>query len=58
MAMTWLNDTISMVANPNHPCVHADPKFKDLEPGEAASIHGKLVFFEGRLEDFDFSKYC
>lgn len=58
MAMTWLNGTISMVANPNHPCVHADPKFKDLEPGEAASIHGKLVFFEGRLEDFDFSKYC
>jgi hypothetical protein len=57
MAMSWLSDTISMVGNPNHPCVHADPKFKDLEPGEAASIHGKLVFFEGNLEDFDFSKY-
>jgi len=57
MAMTWGTGTISMVANPNHPCVHADPKFKDLAPGEAASIHGKLIFFEGKLEDFDFSKY-
>jgi len=58
MAMTWHTDTISMVANPNHPCVHADPKFKDLAPGESASIHGKLIFFEGKLEDFDYSKYC
>ncbi len=57
MAMTWHTDTISMVGNPNHPCVHADPKFKDLAPGESASIHGKLIFFEGKLEDFDFSKY-
>ncbi len=57
MAMTWMADTLSMVGNPKHPCIHADPKFKDLEPGQQASIRGKLIFFEGRLEEFDFSKY-
>jgi hypothetical protein len=36
--------------------MHADPKFKDLEPGEAAAIHGTIFFFEGKLADFDFGK--
>lgn len=54
-AMTWHTDTLSLVGNPNHPCFHADPKFKDLEPGESASIHGHLIFFEGRLEDFRYA---
>jgi len=56
VAMTWLDDTLSMVGNPRHPCFHADPKFPDLAPGEQASIRGKLVFFEGTLSEFDFSK--
>jgi hypothetical protein len=57
MAMTWLDDTLSLVSNPNHPCVHADPQFKDLAPDEEASIRGKIIFFEGELEEFDFAKY-
>lgn len=56
-AFTWQESTLSLVSNPNHPCVHADPKFPDLAPGERASIKGKLVFFEGKLEDFDYGKY-
>lgn len=56
-AFTWLDSTLSMVGNPNHPCVHADPHFPDLAPGEHASAKGKLVFFEGKLEDFDYAKY-
>ena len=56
VGMTWHKDTLSLIGNPNHPCMHADPKFKDLEPGEAASIHGAIFFFEGKLADFDFSK--
>ena len=56
VAMTWHTDTLSMVGNPEHPCMHADPKFKDLAPGESASIHGHLIFFEGKLEDFDYLK--
>lgn len=56
VGMTWGKDTLSLIGNQNHPCMHADPKFKDLEPGEAATIHGAIFFFEGKLADFDFSK--
>ena len=57
VAMTWLDDTLSMVGNPRHPCFHADPKFPDLAAGEQASIRGKLLFFEGPLAEFEFAEY-
>jgi len=53
VAMTWFSDTLSLVSNPNHPCMHADPKFGDLQPGETGSIRGRIGFFEGRPADFD-----
>jgi len=52
-AYTWGEHTLSIVSNPRHPCAHADPVFPDLEPGAAAEIRGKLLFFEGALDDFD-----
>jgi hypothetical protein len=52
VAMTWFDDTLSMVSNGNHPCMHADPHFPDLEPGENRTIHGGLIFFEGNIDDF------
>ena len=52
MGMTWYADTLSLVGNTWHPCLHADPFFPDLAPGERAEIHGRLLFFEGPLEDF------
>ncbi|MCX6624576.1 MAG: tannase/feruloyl esterase family alpha/beta hydrolase [Acidobacteria bacterium] len=55
VAMTWHTSTLSLVSNPNHPCFHADPKFKDLAPGQSDSIRGHLIFFEGKLDDFDFA---
>ncbi len=57
VAMTWLADTLSLVSNPRHPCMHADPKFKDLEPGEAATVRGRIGFFEGPLTDFDHAAF-
>lgn len=57
VAMTWFQDTLSMVSNPRHPCMHADPQFADLPPGTRASIRGKIVFFEGALKDFDPAKH-
>lgn len=57
VAVTWYKDTISMIGNLNFPCMHADPQFHDLNPGESASIHGKLMFFEGKLADFDYLKF-
>ncbi len=52
VACTWGEDTRSLVCNPEHPCMHADPVLPDLSPGESATIRGKLIFFEGSLEDF------
>ena len=52
VAMTWFEHTISFIGNVRHPCFHADPRFPDIEPGETASIHGEMVFFEGSLEEF------
>ncbi|UCD28799.1 MAG: hypothetical protein JSV03_17265 [Planctomycetota bacterium] len=54
-AFTWLADTYSLTTNPNHPCMHADPAFPNLPPGKSATIHGKLLFFEGSLNDFSFA---
>jgi hypothetical protein len=53
VAMTWYHDTASVTGNPNHPCMHADPKFPDLAPGESASVRGDIIFFEGTLSDFE-----
>ncbi len=57
VAMTWFEDTISMVSNLEHPCMHADPRFKDLPPGEGASIHGRIIFFEGEPDGFHLEDY-
>lgn len=51
-AFTWGADTYSLVCNPYHPCMHADPALPDLEPGAAAKIKGKVIFFEGSPEEF------
>lgn len=53
VACTWRADTYSLMQNPPRPCMHADPRFPDLEPGESKTIHGKLVFFEGSPADLD-----
>lgn len=52
VACTWGTDTYSLVCNPHHPCMHADPAFPDLAPGQRAAIRGKLIFFQGSLDAF------
>ncbi len=52
VAMTWYQHTLSMVGNPRHPCMHADPFFPDIEPGQRAEIYGELLFFDGTLAKF------
>ncbi|MBI3947828.1 MAG: hypothetical protein HY321_18050 [Armatimonadetes bacterium] len=53
VAMTWHADTFSLIGNPSHPCMHADPAFPDLAPGARHAIQGSLCFFEGSIADFD-----
>ena len=52
-AMTWFEHTGRLWSNPAHPCMHADPCFPDLEPGDQREIEGALIFFEGTLEEFE-----
>lgn len=33
--------------NPPCPCIHADPRFPDLAPGERAAVRGSVFFLEG-----------
>lgn len=33
--------------NPPCPCIHADPLFPDLEPGQEAVSHGRVFVYEG-----------
>jgi len=48
----WGEATYSLVGNPDHPCMHADPSLPELEPGGSAEISGRLYFHEGPLEEF------
>lgn len=51
-ALTWYENTYSLICNPDHPCFHADPFFPDIQPPRRAQIHGELLFFEGTLDQF------
>ncbi len=53
LGVTWFDATYSFIGNPAHPCVHADPAFNNLKPGESQTINGELIFFEGSLEEFE-----
>jgi hypothetical protein len=52
VAMTWLKDTYSLIGNPAHPCMHADPSLGTLQPGQHRTIKGRITFFQGTLKKF------
>ena len=52
VAMTWFGDTARIWGNRQHPCMHTDPRFPDLEPGESSEVKGAILFFEGSLDEF------
>ena len=41
VAFTWHESTYSLIGNPRHPCMHADPSFPDIPPGQTATIRGQ-----------------
>lgn len=51
-AITWYDATYSLISNPLHPCMHADPAMDDLAPGQRETIRGSLIFFEGTPDEF------
>jgi hypothetical protein len=52
VAMTWYEDSASIMSNPKHPCMHVDPIFPDLLPEQRETIRGELLFFEGSVREF------
>lgn len=41
----------NLLSNSAIPCIHADPYFGDLAPGESRSAHGILIFTRASLEE-------
>jgi hypothetical protein len=52
IALTWYDAAYSLICNPAHPCMHADPALADIPRGMRETIHGELIFFDGTLEQF------
>jgi hypothetical protein len=46
----WWTPGKSMIANARIPCIHADPYFGTLKPGETAFAEGLLLFTEADIE--------
>jgi hypothetical protein len=46
----WWNPGKSMIANSFIPCIHADPYFGTLKPGEETYAEGLILFTEGKLK--------
>jgi hypothetical protein len=46
----WWNPGKSMIANSFIPCIHADPYFGTLRPGEEAYAEGLILFTKGDIE--------
>ncbi len=46
----WWNPGKSMIANSFIPCIHADPYFGTLKPGEEAYAEGLILFTEGDID--------
>ena len=46
----WWTPGKSMIANSFIPCIHADPYFGTLKPGEEAYAEGMIIFTEGEAD--------
>jgi hypothetical protein len=53
VAFSWLQDTYSLISNPDHPCIHADPAVPDLKPGECYALKGEIYFANNGLEEIE-----
>ncbi len=47
--VVWWTPGKSMISNANIPCIHADPYFGTLQPGESAAAEGLVLFAHGDM---------
>ncbi|MHC4993633.1 MAG: 3-keto-disaccharide hydrolase [Planctomycetota bacterium] len=50
----WFENANEVFQNSDEPnmCIHSDPNFGDLAPGERVERKGRLILFEGGLDEF------
>jgi N-sulfoglucosamine sulfohydrolase len=50
----WFHPASEVFQNSDEPnmCIHSDPVFGDLRPGQAVGVDGTLVLFDGTLDEF------
>jgi len=53
IAFSWFSDTYSLISNPLHPCIHADPAVPDLVPGTQYEITGEIFFANQGFEEVE-----
>jgi len=55
LAALWFSPASELFQNSDEPnmCIHSDPFFGDIEPGQSKSVDGKLIIFSGSLEQFE-----
>jgi len=55
LAALWFSPASELFQNSDEPnmCIHSDPFFGDIEPGQSKSVDGKLIVFTGSLEQFE-----
>ena len=50
----WFEPASELFQNSDEPnmCIHSDPTFGDLTPGASVQVKGRLIIFNGTLNDF------
>lgn len=51
----WFDPAAELFQNSDEPnmCIHSDPAFGNLEPGSSSQVKGRLIFFQGTLNQFE-----
>ena len=51
----WFDPAAELFHNcdDNNMCIHSDPTYGDLAPGASVTVEGRLILFEGSLEEFE-----
>ena len=55
VAALWFDPAAELFHNcaDSNMCIHSDPTYGDLAPGASVTVAGRLILFEGSLEEFE-----
>ena len=55
LAALWFDPAAELFHNcdDSNMCIHSDPTYGDLAPGASVTVEGRLILFQGSLEEFE-----